>query len=625
VSDDLELTTVSPEEAERAAWRQVAEQCFAAWSKAPEHEKKSHLLTGPALAWAELELLANTDHHTLRYRLFLTQSLSYEDRAAEMPSLSAVAATPEGRRLTIGLVVSMVTAAVVLAPLMYFAAERLAIRRSAPQLAQSEPVVPAITEMNAGSRPPGLVTDGDREPGQHDPLPIQVGETPVSPTNPEPGVPNAVIVEPTTIPAEIDPGHGIKLERDRLRTHLLRLAAWEGEALSFQSQPVRVPDAAIELAEGMLSQPSTDSRIKLDRLSELASIFATRVPLQAADGPGRLQRTIEGQFCKGEQKAIGRTGGREIVVWNTRSGRPFTSARLDQWTGRLIALDSRCSQLLYDAEDYNIETVALTTGDKIAIFSGHEASLTGFAYSPDGRSVLAASRDGTARLWDARTAAVLTELRGHEGPLVGAAYDPKGTRVVTWAEDRSARIWDARSGRQIGILEQHNGIVTSAQFTTSGTHVVTTSVDGFVRVWDTRTGDVSTLRATGASIVNAVVSHDDRLIAVTTQSSTVEIWSLPTASFLARLEGTAEPLRKLAFSLDSEQLITLSWQGRLAFWGTRSGQILLELRQNGSIASDFAFDPTHQFTRAILTDGTIVTWPTYAALTGALEAARISH
>lgn len=55
----------------------------------------------------------------------------------------------------------------------------------------------------------------------------------------------------------------------------------------------------------------------------------------------------------------------------------------------------------------------------------------------------AASRDGTARMWDAKSGASLAELMGHTSSVLSAAFSPDGTRIVTASNDKTARVWDS--------------------------------------------------------------------------------------------------------------------------------------------------------------------------------------
>ena len=73
------------------------------------------------------------------------------------------------------------------------------------------------------------------------------------------------------------------------------------------------------------------------------------------------------------------------------------------------------------------------------------------AFSPDGKRIVTASWDKTARLWDAESGKQIGEpLTGHTDAVMSAAFSPDGKRIVTASWDKTARLWDAESGKQIG-------------------------------------------------------------------------------------------------------------------------------------------------------------------------------
>src|SRR3989337_2379931 len=65
----------------------------------------------------------------------------------------------------------------------------------------------------------------------------------------------------------------------------------------------------------------------------------------------------------------------------------------------------------------------------------HRSSASSASFSPDGRSVVTASRDNTARIWDAATGQLLHTLQGHQGVVYSASFSPDSQWVVTASGD----------------------------------------------------------------------------------------------------------------------------------------------------------------------------------------------
>jgi WD40 repeat protein len=73
----------------------------------------------------------------------------------------------------------------------------------------------------------------------------------------------------------------------------------------------------------------------------------------------------------------------------------------------------------------------------------HEKRVVAAAFSPDGKSVVTASSDKTARMWDSGTGKPLGPPLLHQDKVGAAAFSPDGKSVVTASRDKTARLWKA--------------------------------------------------------------------------------------------------------------------------------------------------------------------------------------
>ncbi len=119
---------------------------------------------------------------------------------------------------------------------------------------------------------------------------------------------------------------------------------------------------------------------------------------------------------------------------------------------------------------------------KLQTLKGDGASVEWAAFSPDGRRVVTAPRDKTARVWDVQAGREIAVLKGHEEAITFACWSPDGERLVTLGRDGTARLWNAESYKETATLRWRDVEWRWAAFSSDGRHVLTESWNG-ARLW----------------------------------------------------------------------------------------------------------------------------------------------
>jgi tetratricopeptide (TPR) repeat protein len=153
------------------------------------------------------------------------------------------------------------------------------------------------------------------------------------------------------------------------------------------------------------------------------------------------------------------------------------------------------------------------------------------ALSPDGKTALTGSGDGTARLWDTATAEPLGEPLRHRSAVVAVAFSPDGRTALTGSEDGTARLWDAATGRPVGEPLRHRGPLAyrAVAFSPDGRTVLTGSQDGTARLWDARTGlPVGPPWRHEAALAAVAFAPTSRAAVTADAEGAAQLWRLPT-------------------------------------------------------------------------------------------------
>jgi eukaryotic-like serine/threonine-protein kinase len=304
-------------------------------------------------------------------------------------------------------------------------------------------------------------------------------------------------------------------------------------------------------------------------------------------------------------------------AWDAATGQPLapTFQHADDVRGFAYSPDGH-TLVAIPGPGKTVARWEMPSGRFLGAMLPHQGVVQAVAYSPDGRTILTGGEDHAARLWEAATGRLLAVLY-HREPVWAVAFGPDGRTLLTASPGDAVRVWQGVASPKPLQVRRHPGAVRALAVSPDGTRVVTGSDDRVARVWEMLPDRLVLVRELqhGSALASATFSQDGKLLATSThQNNAALLWEVNSGRLIAELPH-GRPVRMTAFSPDSTRVATASYDGTAQLWDTDDGRPAFDraLAHDGAVVS-VAFSPDG---RTLLTgsdDGTARQWD---AATGA--------
>jgi WD40 repeat protein len=199
--------------------------------------------------------------------------------------------------------------------------------------------------------------------------------------------------------------------------------------------------------------------------------------------------------------AADKAGTSELALW-PQAALARAEAGQALWTARVADTSLQSADASADGR-----WLAAAAGNRVLLWNrqtpaapplelpGHLGDVRQLGFSRDGRALVTASADRTARVWplggaaagaaqsaSPATIAPVVLKGGHSAALTAAAFSSDGQRVVTASTDNSLRLWDAASGKELSAIHRHAEAVNAVAFGPGDKALLSASDDGTVRL-----------------------------------------------------------------------------------------------------------------------------------------------
>jgi WD40 repeat protein/tRNA A-37 threonylcarbamoyl transferase component Bud32 len=278
--------------------------------------------------------------------------------------------------------------------------------------------------------------------------------------------------------------------------------------------------------------------------------------------------------------------GSQVVLWEARTGKQLTILP-STTTVFCLALSPEGKTLAVGEEEPVRPGVVRglirlwdVPGCRVrTLLRGHDGSIFGLAFSPDGKLLASGASDGSLKLWDHAAGRETARLGSHATTLRSLVFSADGRTLVSGSgnDSRASEITlhDVATGTERLRITDREGILWDVAITPDGKTVISTSGQvqqaGKVKLWDGATGRLrAVLEGHTGDVLSLAVTPDGQTLASGSSDRTVRLWDPLTGQERGVLRGLGGPVSAVAFAADGKVLATLD--GTIKLWDGSSGR-----------------------------------------------------
>jgi WD40 repeat protein len=242
-----------------------------------------------------------------------------------------------------------------------------------------------------------------------------------------------------------------------------------------------------------------------------------------------------------------------------------------------------------------------------ARITGHKGGVTAIATGDQGRSMVSIGADGTLKVWNAGSGALVRTIELDEGPATALAVDER--RALTGHKAGTIVLWDLERAEKLGTFQHHDTPILALAFTGDANQFAAASPAGAVALFDIRTPSSPAAVLDGPDGAQAIASaRGSGLLVTAGLDRSIKLWRTEARSLARTWRGQGDTPSALDIAPGGRSVASGSANGSVRLWSTSSSRMQRSFKAHEGRVTALAFAPNDRLLASAGEDGQVKLW-----------------
>jgi len=234
------------------------------------------------------------------------------------------------------------------------------------------------------------------------------------------------------------------------------------------------------------------------------------------------------------------------------------------------------------------------TGKKTKTLIEEKDKVSSVDFSIDGKKVLISGKN---KIYIYNTSGkLIKKIKAHKKEINYAGFSPTGKYIISASKDGSTVLWKTSSGKKvktfIGYLNRSDygtkldkesywehwartyfDFKTNIKLSPDGKLLIVGKKDSIAKVLNFETGKtIFNLKGHAGAVICFDFSPDGKMIVTGSSDKTIKLWNTTEGKLLRTIKGHRDMVFSVHFNKDGTKLLSSSWDGNAIIWNVKTGE-----------------------------------------------------